>query len=166
MARWHVAVLGSMIVGMVTVGCGDKDPLRSPLTPAEASRCGARGAPISLAVLVRAFRANGIALDLAADSCRSTPQERRRAGLADATNSGESGIDQSSDAAAREGGVLCGLQQSVGRNVRVYKPSGQTETYLGVVNVGCSLYPSDQASEKRQVDRVAQALAAAARAAE
>ena len=164
MVRW-VAAFGLVVV--VVVGCEESDPAASPLTPVEATRCGARGAPVSLAALVRAFRANGIALDLAADSCRSTPEARRRAGLADATNFGQSGIDQTGEAADREGGVICHLSRTgVGPTVRMEKLPGDTETAVAVLNVYCSLYPSSPSAEKEQVDRVARALTAASRAAQ
>ena len=139
------------------VGTGAKD-----VRGDELARCAARGSPVTLGKLVEVFRANGITLDINRPECRKSTSDATRE---DATNFGPSGLDKRADVARREGDVLCTLEsKSVGPNVSVVRYPGDQETYLRALNVDCSLYPSDAASEHRQVARVKSALEAVVRA--
>jgi hypothetical protein len=55
------------------------------------------------------------------------------------------------------------VPQASNRVVEIVKYPTDTETQVGVLNVGCAVYPSDAASEQMQVNRLKKALEAVAR---
>ena len=122
------------------------------------ARCGSRGAPVTLARLVRVARANGITLDIDRGGC----ERHERV----ATNAGPSGLEPRPGVHEREGHVICRVARvprARNREVEVMKYATDTETHVGVLNVGCSIYPSVVASERTQVNRLRKALEAVAR---
>jgi hypothetical protein len=126
------------------------------LGAAALARCGARGSPISLAELVKTFRANGITLDIDERACKESSEQRSH----DATNFGPSGLESNPEVERKEGSVLCSAYPSgTGRSVIVNKYSTDYETHVGVLNINCSVYPSDIEHETEQVARVRKALA-------
>jgi hypothetical protein len=136
-------------------------PSRSTLTAAERARCGAQGSPVTLAELIRVFRANGVSLSMDDDTCRASPRERRNAALPDATNAGPSGLDDAAD--AREGTVFCSVgDRSGGAEVRVTKYETDTESSVDAFNVYCTIYPSSADREAAQIARLKRALRALA----
>jgi hypothetical protein len=117
---------------------------------------------VTAAKLVEVFRANGVTLDVNLRKC-----ELSAFVAAEATNAGPSGLDSDDEVERREGIVLCHLwfEDSSGPRVEIVKYPTDTETHLSVLHVACSVYPSDPASEERQVRRrVAAALRALSRA--
>ena len=132
------------------------------LSAGELRRCGSRGSPVTIAKLVEVFRANGITLDIDEETCRSSAQERAAAALPDATNAGPSGLDEAYE--VWEGHVLCDAGSAdFGRKIEVIKYKGESETFLRVLNVHCTVYPYDAASEAMQVEQVRRALEALVR---
>lgn len=143
----------------------DADPADKRLSAAELKRCGARGAPITLARLVRVFRANGITLSIDEPNCLASEKARKDAALTDATNAGRTGLEISKNRKVEraEGSILCRVYRSTSitrRKVYVTKYSTDNETYVDTQNVDCAVYPYDQASEKPQVERVRRAMVA------
>jgi hypothetical protein len=62
--------------------------------------------------------------------------------------------------------VLCSVgfeDDSTGPRLEIVKYPTDTETHLRVLNVQCTIYPSDAAGERRQVSQVAAALRAVTR---
>jgi hypothetical protein len=126
-------------------------------------RCGSRGAPITLARLVRVARTNGVTLDIDERGCE---QPERIQTSADATNLGPSGLKRRPRVYLREGDVFCTVvrvRHVRNRAVEVVKYPTDTETQVRVLNVDCAVYPSDAASEQMQVNRLKKALEAVAR---
>ena len=131
--------------------------------PSLLARCGTRGAPVTLAKLVRVLRANGITLDIYRPGCERLGSDPHSPG---ATNAGPSGLKPGPGVHEREGHVICRVARvphARNRDVEVVKYATDTETHVGVLNVGCSIYPSDAASERTQVNRLKKALEAVAR---
>jgi hypothetical protein len=127
------------------------------------ARCGSRGAPVTLAKLVKVARANGITLSIDRRGCKELERIQTSA---DATNAGPSGLERRPSVYLREGHVLCTVVRvphARNREVVVVKYPTDTETQVGVLNVGCAVYPSDAASEQMQVNRLRKALEAVAR---
>jgi len=65
-----------------------------------------------------------------------------------------------------EGFVTCHvahLKNTASRKVEVVKYPTDEETQVGVLNVGCAVYPFDERSERKQVARVKKALEQLAR---
>ncbi len=127
------------------------------------AQCGSRGAPVTLAKLVKVLRANGITLDIHRRGCQRPESDPNHP---DATNAGPSGLDPQPGVFRREGHVLCDVARvphASNRDVKVVKYANDVETQVGVLNVGCALYPSDAASEARQVNRLKKALKALSR---
>jgi hypothetical protein len=136
---------------LVVAGCGPPDPDR----PAAAG-CGAVGRPVTIATLVRIFRANGITLDVNRRRC-----ERPDSTSPHATNAGPSGLERVEEIDRSEGSVLCHVGRTViTRTVKVVKYRTDEETHLTVLNVQCAAYPYDAASEREQVARVESAMRA------
>lgn len=130
-------------------------------SPDTAERCGRLGGPVTTAKLVQVFRANGVTLEVNQRQCEQSGFTE-----AAATNAGPTGLESDDDVERREGFVLCDLsfEGDGGSRVEIVKFPTDTETYLSVLNVGCSIYPWDAASERVQVRRVADALRAVSRA--
>ena len=127
------------------------------------ARCGSRGAPVTLAKLIRVFRANGITLDIHRRGCRRPESDPHHP---DATNAGSSGLEPRAGVFRTEGHVICDVARAPrarNREVEVVKYPTDTETHVGFLNVGCAVYPSDAASERKQVNRLENALEALAR---
>jgi hypothetical protein len=115
---------------------------------------------VTLTKLVEVFRANGVTLDINRRRCRGIGQTNP-----DATNMGPSGLDPSEEVERREGSVLCYVgPRSFGRDVEVLKYRTDTETHVRSLNLQCSVYPSDAASEAMQVARLKRAFEALVRA--
>jgi hypothetical protein len=159
-----ISVLAAIVIA---AGCsGDTGEPPSPNTSPEIdllARCGSRGAPVTLAKLVRVARANGVTLDIDERGCK---QLERIQTSADATNAGPSGLEQRPRVHRREGHVLCTvvrMPHASNREVDVVKYPTDTETQVQVLNVDCAVYPSDAASEQMQVNRLKKALEAIAR---
>ena len=128
------------------------------------ARCGSRGAPVTLAELVRVLRANGVTLDIHERGCERPTSDPHHP---DATNAGPSGLKLPPSAYAREGHVLCDVAHvpnADNREVEIVKYPTDSETQVGILNVGCAVYPSGAESEKGQVDRLRKALEAVERA--
>jgi hypothetical protein len=110
--------------------------------------------PITLASLVRTFQDNGVSLEVNERSCRLEMK-------AEATNLGPTGLARDDEVAETEGDIFCGVgYKNVGMKIRVVKYSGDEETYIDALNVNCSVYPFDVASEDRQVRRLKRAFEA------
>ncbi len=135
------------------------------LTPAQRATCALRGKPITLGRMVRVFRAHGISLSIDEPNCFKTEKQRADAALTDASNFGPTGLIASKPIRREQGDILCRVALNASakhRHVVVTKYPTDTETYVSVWNVDCAVYPSDQASEKRQVERVRRAMVALA----
>lgn len=146
--------LGVLIASMLTTGCGG-GVAEPPADPELIKACGRRGAPVTLSKLVEVFRANGVTLAINERECGTDLM------VAEATNLGPSRLEKRDDAARREGDILCSVGfENVGREVRTIKYETDEETYVDVLNVNCSLYPFDAASENKQVERLRKALEA------
>jgi hypothetical protein len=147
-----------VVVCVSGVACADSGYVP---TAEDAERCGALGSPVTAAKLVEVFRANGVTLDVNQWKCEQS-------GFVDgeATNAGPKGFNSDNDVKRREGHVLCHtwFEYSRGPRVQIVKYPTDTETHFSVLNVDCAVYPSDAASERRQVRRVADALRAVLRA--
>lgn len=156
MSRVLVAAVAA--VALVS-GCGGDGQER--LTPEARARCGARGAPATIDKIVDVLRANGITADLNERGCGDLAE-----GNPEVTNAGYDGLHQQSDEVrAIEGDVLCVVfPRSYGRTVEITKYPDDWETIVGVLNVQCSLYPTEEASRQRQVRRLTRALEALVRA--
>jgi hypothetical protein len=152
----RVAVAAVCLGGAACAADADFEP-----TAEKAARCGRLGAPVTVEKLVQVFRANGLTFDVNQWKC-----ERSGFTEAGATNAGPTGLESDDDVGRREGFVLCRLsfEGDGGSQVELVKFPTDTETHLSVLNVGCSVYPSDAASESSQVGRVADALRALSRA--
>ena len=142
------------------------DEIANPPDPrpssAELARCGARGNPVTLAELVKVFRANRVTLDIDESACLETSSEPGGAG--DATNAGPSGLETNEAIKRVEEHVLCTAYTSgSNRQVVVNKFVNDVVTHVGALNVGCSVYPSDGTAEEAQVERVRKAFAALVR---
>jgi len=101
----------------------------------------ARGAPVTLARLVRVARANGVTLDIDERGCK---EPERIQTSADATNLGPPGLERRQSVYRREGEVLCTVVRAPhahNREVEVVKYPTDTETQVGDLNVGCDVYP-------------------------
>ena len=143
----------------------DADPADKRLSAAELERCGARGAPITLARLVRVFRANRITLSIDEPDCSATEKARKDGALNDATNAGRSGLEISKNKHVEraEGSILCTVYRSTSitsRKVYVTKYSTDYESHVGTLNVDCAVYPYNQSSERAQVEHVRRAMVA------
>lgn len=150
----------ALLAAMATA-CGDTNSPKPVLSAAALAKCASRGSPITVRRLVRVLRANGVTLSIKEKTCLATAKQRADAGLSDATNGGPSGLQISKELERKEGFVLCDIHPAgASRKVVVTKYATDTETYLEVLNVHCSVYPSDGASETAQVVRLRQALAA------
>ncbi len=164
MTRALSLVLVSAVALMVTAtACGrggsSSQPVR--LTPAQLTQCARRGKPLTLARLVRVFRANGISLTITESTCFASEKERRAGALVDATNGGPAGVDISTSVMREQGHVLCRVFLNAAATNRVYvsKYSTDVETHVETLNVDCVVYPFE-ASEKRQVMRLRRATVA------
>jgi hypothetical protein len=162
-------VLTAVLVSAIAVGCGDGNSAPRDGTNTSGgfllAKCGARGAPVTLGKLVRTLRVNGITLDIHRRACARAESDPHHP---DATNAGPSGLSLEPGVARREGHVLCDVVRAPGaknRKVEVVKHPTDEETQVGVLNVGCAVYPTSAASEARQVDRLVKALGALARSA-
>jgi hypothetical protein len=160
----RVTIKGAGLVVLVAAclgvgGCGSNEQY-SP-TAEVVERCGRLGGPVTAAKLVEVFRANGITLDVNYWDC-----ERSQFTEIGATNAGLNGLASVEEVERREGSVLCSLsfERAGSPRVEAVKFQTDTETHLGVRNVKCSVYPSDQASEATQVRRLRDALSAVRRA--
>ncbi|MGH3126620.1 MAG: hypothetical protein ACRDPX_01745 [Gaiellaceae bacterium] len=110
--------------------------------------------PISLASLVRVFREAGVSLEANERSCRL---EMR----AEATNLGRTGLTRDDKVAQIEGDVFCSVGfMNAGPKISVVKYRGDEETYIDALNVNCSIYPYDMATERAQVRRLRRAFEA------
>jgi hypothetical protein len=155
-----------LILVVATVGCGGdvaSNVETSPDLDLE-RRCGARGSPVTLEKLIKTARANGIRLDVHRRGCERAAADPH---YPDATNAGPSGLEPDPGVFRREGHVICDVAEArnaKNRSVEVVKYPTDRETQVGVLNVGCAVYPSDAASERRQVARLMRALEALTRA--
>jgi hypothetical protein len=132
------------------------------VSTAEFDACADRGEPVSLRDLVRAARDHGISLEIDRNTC-ATPEAERVAGFdSDATNAPGSADETRR---AREGHVLCDVADSGRGALEVTKYPTDSETYVDALNLHCSIYPSDAASEREQVQRVVRTMRALERAA-
>lgn len=167
-----VGCLAAFAVATSAAGCTDT---RETAEPTEATtttsvtarsllaRCGARGAPVTLAKLVSVFRANGVTLDIDRRGCERPAYDPHLPG---ATNAGPSGLEPLPGVYRREGHVLCDVARvphASNREVETVKYPTDEETQVGVLNVGCSVYPSDEESEATQIALVQAALEAVER---
>ena len=157
--RMSSALVAALAAVALVSGCGRGGEER--LTPEARARCGARGAPATIDKIVAVFRANGITADLNERGCEDLAK-----GPPEVTNAGYDGLhEQSDEARAVEGDVLCGVYpRSYGRTVEIAKYPDDWETIVGVLNVQCRLYPTEEASRQRQVRRLTNALEALVRA--
>jgi hypothetical protein len=77
------------------------------------------------------------------------------------TNGGYTGLDNTDEVEAREGFLLCRVFPSAkSRKIFQYQYPTDEETKLGVMNVACSLYPSDPSQEAEQIARFRKTLEA------
>jgi hypothetical protein len=147
----------------VAVGCGDDSASRDSTNTTDGSllaKCGDRGAPVTLAKLVSVLRSQGISLDVDREGCNAPESDPHHP---HATNAGPSGLSLEPGVARREGHVLCHVVRAPNaknREVEVVKYPTDEETQVGVLNVGCAIYPTNAASEARQVNRLRDALEA------
>ena len=157
-----------VVVAVIAAGCGG-DTAELPSASTNTSEnillalCGSRGAPVTLAKLVTVLRASGTTLEIHRRGCEGPRANRHHA---DASNAGPSGLEPRQGVYSREGHVLrhvAWAPRASNRNVEVVKYPTDTETQVGVLNVGCAVYPSDAASERKQVNRLKRALQALAR---
>jgi hypothetical protein len=152
---WWRFLLG---LSAFATGCGDGN---QPLSSEALARCGSRGNPVTLAKTVEVFRANGITLYADERKCEAPDLYSTNP---DATNFGSSGLKRDQEIARKEGDVLCHVgTKDFGRIVEITKYPTDEETYLDVLNVDCSVYPYNSASEAEQVGRVKRALEALVR---
>jgi hypothetical protein len=136
----------AVALGCLTIaGCAD-DRVRTDAS--QTSPCANDGTPITLVRLVRTFQDNGVSLEINERSCT-------RGRGSGATNLGPTGLRRDDKVAQIEGDVLCDVfDKSSGPKIRVTKYKGDKETYVNALNVNCSIYPSDPASEDGQVSRL------------
>jgi len=153
-------VLGIVMCG-IAVGCRTDEASSDSNEdhPSSDPVCGGRGKPVALEELVRIFRANGITLDVNQRKC-----EEHEPTEPDATNAGPRALVRNDAVWEKEGDVLCEVG-SLGdrRQIVATKHSTDDETNLRVLNILCTVYPSDQASEAAQVAQVKNALEAVVR---
>jgi hypothetical protein len=99
--------------------CGKPAPEKG-LSSAELSRCGSRGAPVTVQKLVEVFRANGISLEIEEETC-GKPEGKQVAGFdSDATNSDDRELE--------EGYILCDVEDAgFAEGVAVTKYDTDTE---------------------------------------
>ena len=163
--------LRTVIVGLIVfaaigaAGCSDGESadVTTPTGRPDQSllqKCGSRGAPVSLRTLIEVARANGITLDVHRRGCRRPASDPHSP---DATNLGPSGVTRDPAGHLLEGAVFCDVAEvpkATNDQVEVIKYPTDQETQVGVLNVGCSVYPFNAESESRQVDRLRRALKA------
>ena len=154
----------AVLVPVGAVGCAGDGAEVTTTSPGPdqtlLDRCGSRGAPVTLATLIEVARANGVTLDVDRRGCERPASDPN---LPDATNAGPSGLKPAPGVFLAEGHVLCDVAVTPGaanRDVEVIKYPTDRETQVGVLNVGCAVYPSSAETEQRQVDRVRRALQA------
>lgn len=149
-------VTRSLACGLVTIavasGCGTGN---EPEGSSEV--CGRQGHPVTVERLVEAFERNGLSVEVNQGSC-----ERPGGARPDATNFGATGLTRDPEISDEEGDILCYLGSATdpreGSKVRREHFDGEEETTLYVLNVGCSVYPSDATSAEQQIGRVARVL--------
>jgi hypothetical protein len=138
--------LALLALAAACVGGGQKR-----LTAEELAHCGARGAPVTVAKLVKVLRSNGITAELNERKC----EEPLASAVAQVTNGGFDGLQPRGEIVAVEGMVLCLFDGgNGGRVVEVFKYPDDEETYARALNVTFAVCPSDEASERRQVQRL------------
>lgn len=165
--RWRLRVVGALLLLLLLVALAslvdafdDGDQPKRLASEARA-HCGARGAPASIDRIVAVFRANGITADLNEWSCADSLES----GPSAVTNAGYNGLQSRDEVEAVEGSVLCTVYaRSYGRVVDTTKYATDWETITGVLNIQCSIYPSEEASRRPQVRRLERALEALVRA--
>jgi hypothetical protein len=156
--RSAVAAFAVVLAAVIVSGCGGEASRKESLS-VDLARCGQRGAPITLAHLVDVLRSNGITLTINESNCDKTEKERSDAALNDATNFGPSGLDSSAADRRAEGSVICAVNLTGNLpDVSVNKFSTDQETSVTVRNVSCTLFPSDEAREVAQVERLRKAF--------
>lgn len=152
----------AVALSLVAIGCGGPSSGQGETTaaPPECASRGMRGTPVSLDELVRIMRANGVTLDINQRKCQGLEPTDP-----DATNFGPEAIEPDDEVKRREGLVFCDVGSKGGdrREVIVTKYPNDAETRLDALNVGCTIYPSDAASEDEQIDRLKRALEAVIR---
>jgi hypothetical protein len=138
------------LMTLLCAGCGSQSAAPDTTTLAH-DLCdrASRSRPVSVDLLVTVFRQNGITLEIT-NRCDTS---------VDATNSGPSGLEPDVTVSEREGVVLCTLlTKDVGWRLDVNRYEGDQETHFVSLNVVCTLYPSNEAQEHTQVERVRAAM--------
>jgi len=126
------------------------------LGPEEEAACAIpETAPVSIKKLISVFRSHGISLDFNERSCRGSPGGYSPT----VTNAGRSGLESDDSVSREQGNILCLVGTFDGDAVvsQVRYPTDR-ETHLDALNIQCSVYPYNEASESRQVVRVRRAL--------
>lgn len=152
------ALLATVVAA--TAGCGGGQSSGQGETTNPSPECGTFGTPVSLNELVRIMRANGITLDVNQRRC-----DGREPTDPDATNAGPSALEVDETVDRREGSVLCdvGSKGADRTTVTVTKYPTDVESHLRALNVLCTIYPYDAASEAAQIARLKSALEALVR---
>jgi hypothetical protein len=161
MSAIRISLCALPLTAVIWAGCGSvggTEPVAGTgsVTEPIPAACLERGSPVSLDLLIRTFRENGVSLWAAPFKCANP-----RSTYADASSFGPTGLERDRTVSERQGDVLCrvaayGSDASVGQ---VHHPEDK-ETYVSVLNVSCSVYPSEPSKADEQIARVRTAIEA------
>ena len=148
---------------LLVAGCGGALPDR--LSSDELARCAEQGSPVTIGKFVEVGRKNGATLTIKETACKRLLEGADAMGSEIiVTNAGYSGLDPDGSVTSKEGSLICQITPAAkSRKIFSYRYPTDTETKIGVMNIACSLYPSDAEHQAAQIARFQRTLEALVR---
>jgi hypothetical protein len=163
---WPRPLSAAVLAGigcLLVAGCGGALPDR--LSTDELARCAEQGSPVTIGKFVTVGRKNGATLTIKEKACKRLREGADVMGSeVIVTNAGYTGLDPDPSVTSKEGSLICQITPSAkSRKIFSYRYPTDTETKMGVMNIYCSLYPSDAEHEAAQIARFRRTLEALVR---
>jgi hypothetical protein len=134
------------VAAFVVGGCSEMTPPPSPSDTGGKCSRGA-GKPVAAADVVKVFRKHGLLM-------------HRQPHCDGATDSAKLANFRLDGTGGDEFGVICSIlaRKAFTASIERVHYAGDQETYLGTLNIDCSVYPSSAAAAENEIERVTSAL--------